>query len=67
VTADADKTRDQSDRPEDSFLAEFRTAAEGTDLHAQVRAAAKRAAKRLGVEERLAAKLPPARTKPSPD
>jgi hypothetical protein len=49
---------DRSDHPPDPFLLEFRAALAGTDVHAQVRAAAMRAAKTLGVEERLVARLP---------
>jgi hypothetical protein len=54
-----DPTPNRSDRPPDPFLLEFRAVLAGTDVHAQVRAAAMRAAKTLGVEERLAARLPP--------
>jgi hypothetical protein len=49
------------------FVAEFRMSVVGTDVHARVRAAAMRAAKNLGIEERLVAKLPPAAEKPGPD
>jgi hypothetical protein len=49
---------DRSDRSLDPFLAEFRMALAGTDIHERVRAAAMRAAKTIGVEDRLVAWLP---------
>ena len=49
---------DSSERPPEPFARAFKAAVEGTDLHARVRAAAMRAAKSLGIEDRLAAKLP---------
>jgi hypothetical protein len=49
---------DRQDRSPDPFLAEFRTALAGTDIHERVRAAAMRAARTIGVEERLVARLP---------
>jgi hypothetical protein len=58
VDARAGNARDQSDDPQDPFLAELRISVEGTEVHAKVRAAAMRAAKKLGIEERLVAKLP---------
>jgi hypothetical protein len=67
VDGHAGNARDQSDRPQDLFVAEFRMSVVGTDVHARVRAAAMRAAKNLGIEERLVAKLPPAAEKPGPD
>jgi hypothetical protein len=59
VDSHADETPDRFDHPPDPLLVEFRAAVAGTDVHAQVRAAAMRAAKTLGVEERLVARLPP--------
>ena len=49
---------DRPDRFPDPFLVEFRTALAGTDIHERVRAAAMRAAKTIGVEDRLVARLP---------
>ena len=45
------------ERQPEPFVAAFRSAFHGTDVHMRVRAAAMRAARKLSIEDRLDAKL----------